>query len=126
MYGNGMGGGEGGMRGGGREDNGMGGREGMRGMMGGGRGEGRDMMGGGRGEGRDMMRSNSDLMGRGDMMAGIQVRGSLALGTDFITWVLCCPHHLVLSTVIVTVVSALSLHTVTCPGHGARHDAGLP
>ena len=28
----------------------------------------RGMMGEGRGGGRDMMRSNSDLMGRGDMM----------------------------------------------------------
>lgn len=50
MFGNGMGGGGGdGMRS--REEN-------MRGMMG----------EPGRGGGRDMMRSNSDLMGRGDMM----------------------------------------------------------
>ena len=48
MFGNGMGGDGGGMRS--REEN-------MRGMM-----------GEGRGGGRDMMRSNSDLMGRGDMM----------------------------------------------------------
>ena len=48
MFGNGMGGDGGGMRS--REEN-------MRGMM-----------GESRGGGRDMMRSNSDLMGRGDMM----------------------------------------------------------